>query len=87
MGFRNPQIKCVDGALASIQASRLHYSERGPDGWLSFEVKTLPVPAGDADHYSDACDDGETIYGYVPALAVREFLAEHGGIAVGALPQ
>jgi hypothetical protein len=87
VSFRNPQIKCVDGALASIQASRLHYSERGPDGWLSYEVKTKPFPEWDAEYCGETCDDGETVYGYVPAIAVRAFLAAHGGIAIGALPQ
>lgn len=87
MGFRNPQIKCVDGALASIQASRLHYSERGPDGWLSYEVKTAPVSAWDEYLSCGWGDDGEWIYAYVPAAKVRAFIAEHGGIAIGALPQ
>jgi hypothetical protein len=80
----NKQIVCKDGAHISVQASRTHYSTPRSDvgPYTEYEVGYPSHPFGKLDEYYDG-----SVHAYVPKGIVEEYIAAHGGIACGALPQ
>ena len=85
-------IRCHDGFVMSVQASRDHYctprDDVGPHsavevGWPNrLEERLLPY----ADKATTTADARPTLYVNVPVRVIHEVVAEHAGICSGQLP-
>ena len=84
-GWNVPAIICKDGAKLSVQASSRHYcsprDSRGPWGCVEVGFPTVKPPDEWEQWAEDWNKPTETVYGWVPIDAVREFIALHGGEA------
>ena len=85
-------IRCHDGFVMSVQASRDHYCTPRDDvgpysavevGWPNrLEERLLPY----ADKATTTADARPTLYVNVPVRVIHEVVAEHAGICSGQLP-
>ncbi len=84
------RIRCNDGTELSVQASSTHYCtpRENSAGWFEVEVGYPSVKPpdswreyydGDKDEFDN--DGTGSVYGYVPAQLVREYIKLHGGEA------
>jgi len=85
--FRNvaERTKCRDGFDVSIQAGRTCYCDprtnRGP--WLEFELGYPSAPMPGLEQWAETPNTTDTVWAYVPADAIAQLIASHGGFAEG----
>ena len=79
-----PRVRCADGAILSVQASKSHYclprDNHGP--YTAVEVGyPSPAPPESWNEFADSTPGGRVggIYSYVPVELVYEFIEAHGG--------
>lgn len=84
-------IVCADGASVSIQAGRHAYctprDDRGPYTHIEAGFPTVEPPASWREYAEDLDNLTQTVYGYMPFDCVDEFIAVHGGMVSGELPE
>ncbi len=78
------RIICKDGTTMSVQASRSHYSTprddyQAPYTKLELGYPSVPPPPYLMEFAEYPDDPTGTLYGYVPAELVLQFVREHGG--------
>lgn len=86
----NKRIKCVDGFSMSVQASAFNYCEPREDNAAAYTEVEVGFPSQPepllARYAEDATALTNTVYPYVPAQAVIDVCAKHGGVLSGDLP-
>lgn len=83
-----PFLVCKDGTKLSVQASSFHYctprSNSGPYTEVEMGFPSV-APTGvlltRAEDPEHPCD---TVYPYVPIAEIEQFIADHGGLDLGA---
>ena len=81
-----PVITCADGVRVSVQASSFHYcsprSDVGPYTSVEVGFPSVSPPDSWADYFEgdwNTDDHTQSVYGWVPAELVKEFVESHGG--------
>jgi len=87
----NATVTCQDGTTLSVQASWSHYCEPRDDfgPYLTVEVgfPSVAPPSSWMEYCENPDRPTNTVYGRVPVALVRQFIAEHGGMVSGELPE
>lgn len=89
--MRLPQMRdrlvCMDGTDLSVQASRCHYCTPREDD-VTYQAVEVGFPSVHPPETWKDYADGPypaDVYGYVPTQLVKDFIAEHGGLANGSV--
>lgn len=79
-----PRLRCMDGFVISVQASRTHYCEPAineAEKYVSVELGFPNIEDPLIIEYAEEIDNPtETVYAYVPIEIVNELIEKHGGI-------
>ena len=84
---RLPPITCGDGTRLSIQGGESNYSTPRIDNAYYSAVEVLFLGGARPPASWDGYYDGHSTAEYVPVKMVKEYIADHGGLASGDLPQ